>query len=109
MSVSVTKRRSVFPSTSTSSDTRPIAIPATGAFSGTPALSSDSVDAHTEPIDVEPLELSASETWRMAYGNSSTLGSTGINARSASAPWPISRRLGEPTRPVSPVEYGGKL
>ena len=29
-------------------------------------------------------------------------------ARSASAPWPISRRLGEPTRPVSPVEYGGK-
>ena len=31
------------------------------------------------------------------------------SARSASAPWPISRRLGEPTRPVSPVEYGGKL
>ena len=30
-------------------------------------------------------------------------------ARSARAPWPISRRLGVPTRPVSPVEYGGKL
>ena len=45
----------------------------------------------------------------MAYGNSSTLGSTGISARSASAPCPISRRLGEPTRPVSPVENGGKL
>ena len=32
------------------------------------------------------------------------LGSTGISARSASAPWPISRRFGLPTRPVSPVE-----
>ncbi len=84
-------------------------MPATGAFSGTPALSSDSVDAHTEPIDVEPLELNASDTCRMAYGNSSMLGSTGIRARSARAPCPISRRLGEPTRPVSPVEYGGKL
>ena len=36
-------------------------------------------------------------------------GSTGTTARSARAPWPISRRFGEPTRPVSPVEYGGKL
>ena len=41
-------------------------MPATGARSGTPALSSDSVDAQTEPIDVEPLEPSASDTWRMA-------------------------------------------
>ena len=86
-----------------------MAMPATGAFSGTPALSSASVDAHTDPIEVEPLEPSASDTWRIAYGNSSMLGSTGTRARSASAPWPISRRLGEPTRPVSPVEYGGKL
>ncbi len=84
-------------------------MPATGAFSGTPAFSSDRVDAQTDPIDVEPLEPSASETWRMAYGKSSTPGSTGIRARSASAPCPISRRLGEPTRPVSPVENGGKL
>ena len=52
-------------------------MPATGAFSGTPAFSSASVDAQTEPIDVEPLELSASDTCRIAYGNSSTLGSTG--------------------------------
>ncbi|CNK52474.1 Uncharacterised protein [Mycobacterium tuberculosis] len=29
-----------------------MAMPATGALSGTPALSSASVDAHTEPIDV---------------------------------------------------------
>ena len=39
-----------------------MAIPATGAFSGTPAFSSDSVEAHTEPIEVEPLELNASDT-----------------------------------------------
>ena len=105
MSVSVTYV--VLPSTS--SEIRPIAMPATAAFSGTPADSSDMVDAQTEPIEVEPLEPSASETWRIAYGNSSRAGSTGIRARSASAPCPISRRLGEPTRPVSPVEYGGKL
>ena len=37
-------------------------MPATGAFSGTPADSSDIVEAHTEPIEVEPLEPSASET-----------------------------------------------
>ncbi len=84
-------------------------MPATGARSGTPAFSSDIVEAQTEPMEVEPLEPSASETWRIAYGNSSRVGSTGTSARSASAPWPISRRFGEPTRPVSPVEYGGKL
>jgi hypothetical protein len=55
------------------------------------------------------LELIASDTCRIAYGNSSRVGSTGRIARSASAPWPISRRFGEPTRPVSPVEYGGML
>ena len=88
---------------------RPIAMPATMSFSGTPASSSDIVDAQTEPIEVEPLEPMASETCRIAYGNSSRVGSTGTSARSASAPCPISRRLGEPTRPVSPVEYGGML
>ena len=53
------------------SEIRPIAIPATGAFSGTPALSRLIVLAQTEPMLVEPLEPSASLTWRMAYGNSS--------------------------------------
>lgn len=86
-----------------------MAMPATGALSGTPAFSSDMVEAQTEPMDVEPLEPRASDTWRIAYGNSSRVGSTGTMARSASAPWPISRRFGEPTRPVSPTEYGGKL
>ena len=37
-------------------------MPATGALSGTPASISDSVEAHTEAIEVEPLELSTSET-----------------------------------------------
>ena len=61
-------------------------MPATGAFSGTPAYISDIVLAQTEPIDVEPLEPRASDTWRIAYGNSVRDGSTGIRARSASAP-----------------------
>ncbi|CAB4823060.1 unannotated protein [freshwater metagenome] len=58
MSVSATY--SIFPSTS--SEIRPIAIPATGARSGTPALSSARVDAHTDPMEVDPLEPSASDT-----------------------------------------------
>ena len=41
-------------------------MPATGAFSGTPALSRARVEAHTEPIEVEPLEPSASDTCRIA-------------------------------------------
>ena len=44
----------------------PIAMPATMSFSGTPASSSDIVDAQTEPIDVEPLEPMASDTCRIA-------------------------------------------
>ena len=39
-----------------------MAMPATGALSGTPAASSDMVEAQTEPIEVEPLEPNASET-----------------------------------------------
>ncbi|CAB4677148.1 unannotated protein [freshwater metagenome] len=60
-------------------------------------------------MDVDPFEPSASDTCRIAYGKSERDGRTGNNARSASAPCPISRRFGEPTRPVSPTEYGGKL
>ena len=58
------RRTRVLPSTSP--EMRPIAMPATGAFSGTPACSSDSVEAQTEPIEVEPLEPIASESWRIA-------------------------------------------
>ena len=41
-------------------------MPETMSFSGTPASSSDIVEAQTEPIDVEPLELIASDTCRIA-------------------------------------------
>ena len=37
-------------------------MPATGARRGTPAWSSDIVEAQTEPIEVEPLEPIASES-----------------------------------------------
>ena len=86
-----------------------MAIPATGALMGTPASMSDRVEPHTEAIDVDPFELSTSDTNRRVYGNSSADGTTGRRARSASSPWPISRRLGPRMKPVSPVENGGKL
>jgi hypothetical protein len=43
---------------------RPIAMPPTGAWIGTPASISDSVDAHTEAMDVDPFDSSTSETSR---------------------------------------------
>ena len=89
--------------------TRPMAIPATGALIGTPASMRDSVEAHTDAIEVEPFEARTSETSLRAYGNSSTGGTTGRRALSARRPWPISRRLGLPTRPVSPLADGGML
>ena len=57
-----------------------------------------------EAIDEEPFDSSTSETTRIAYGNSSSVGSTGIRARSARAPCPTSRRFGAPMRPTSPVQ-----
>ncbi len=42
-----------------------MAIPATGRFILTPAASSASVDAQTEPIDDEPFDSSVSETSRI--------------------------------------------
>ena len=61
-------------------------MPATGALIGTPASISESVEPHTDAIDVEPFDDSTSETTRIVYGHSSWLGTTGISARSASAP-----------------------
>ena len=45
---------------------------------------------HILPCDVDPFEDNTSETTLIVYGNSSSLGITGTNALSASAPWPIS-------------------
>lgn len=86
-----------------------MAIPATGALTGTPASISASEEPHTEAIDEEPLDSVISETTRMVYGNSSRLGITANTPRLARRPWPISRRFGAPKRPHSPTEYGGKL
>ena len=83
---------------------RPQEMPETGALIGTPASISASVEPQTEACEVEPLEESTSDTQRIAYGNSSTVGSTGSSARSASAPWPISRRPGERAALASPTE-----
>ncbi len=43
----------------------PMAIPETGASIGTPASMRASVDAHTEPIELEPLLSSTSDTMRI--------------------------------------------
>jgi len=87
----------------------PMAMPATGAFSGTPASISASVEPHTEAIEVEPLLLRISVTMRTTLGKSSSAGMTLCTARSASAPWPISRRPGDRSGRASPTEKGGKL
>ena len=76
---------------------------------GTPASISDSVEPQTEAIELEPLDSKMSETTRIVYGKSSWLGIIGTSARSASAPWPMSRRLGPRMNPASPTENGGKL
>ena len=87
---------------------RPIAMPPTGFLIGTPASISASVLPHTDPIDVDPLLSSTSDTRRSVYGNASSGGIIGSSARSASAPWPMSRRPGERSGRASPTLYGGK-
>ena len=49
-------------------------MPETGALIGTPASISARVEPRTEPIDEEPFDSSVSETRRIVYGNSSTVG-----------------------------------
>ena len=41
-------------------------MPETAAFMGTPASISDKLEAHTDAIDVEPLDESTSDTSRSA-------------------------------------------
>src|SRR5204863_10038832 len=89
--------------------TSPMAIPATDRGSGTPASINASEAPHTEAIDDEPFDSVISETIRIVYGKLSFGGSNGRTARQESLPWPISRRPGDPKRPASPVEYGGKV
>ena len=56
--------------------TRPIAIPATGAFNGTPASISDNEAPHTEAIEDEPFDSVISDTIRITYGKRSVAGRT---------------------------------
>src|SRR6476661_2601525 len=75
---------------------RPIAMPATCAFVGTPASISARLAPHTDAIDELPFDSVISDTTRSEYANSSAEGSTASNERFASRPWPISRRFGDP-------------
>src|ERR1035438_5243748 len=86
--------------------TKPMATPATEAFSGTPASIMLSEPPQTVAIDDEPFDSRMSETTRIAYGQSASLGSTAETARSASAPWPISRRPAPRRNATSPTEKG---
>ena len=83
---------------------RPMAMPAVGRVSGTPASMSAKEEPQTVAIEDEPFDSVISETTRTVYGNSAAVGIIGRIARQASLPWPISRRPGEPIRPVSPTE-----
>jgi hypothetical protein len=80
-----------------------------GAEIGTPASIRARVEPQVEAIEVEPFDDRHSDTSRMTYGNSSWLGRTGMSARSARLPCPMSRRLGPRIGLFSPVLYGGKL
>ncbi len=88
---------------------RPIATPATGASIGTPASNSASEPPQTVAMDEEPFDSRMSETTRTVYGKSSSWGRSGVSARRASTPWPISRRDGPRRNLTSPTEKGGKL
>ena len=88
---------------------RPIAIPATGALTGTPASIRASEVPQTEAIELEPFDSVISETTRRTYGKSSGLGTTAITPRLARRPWPISRRFGASMGLVSPTLKGGKV
>src|SRR6476620_2205903 len=92
-----------------SSRIRPIAMPAVGRFSGTPASISASEVPHTVAIEDEPFDSVISETTRVVYGNSLWSGSAGWIARQGSLPWPISRRRGFFFNDTATTEKGGKL
>src|SRR5207245_4019679 len=66
--------------------TRPMAIPAHGDLSGTPASIMAREPPQTVAIEEEPLDSRMSLTRRIAYGNSVSGGSRLCSARSAKAP-----------------------
>src|SRR5256885_16193795 len=86
---------------------KPIATPAQADFTGTPASISASDPLQTVAMDDEPFDSRTSDTMRIVYGNCSYGGRIACSARSASAPWPISRRETPRTGFTSPVQNGG--
>src|SRR5215467_8166241 len=89
--------------------TSPIATPATEVFIGTPASINARLPPQTDAIELDPLDSVMSATILIVYGHLSSGGRIGSSALRARAPWPISRRPGDPILPVSPTENGGKL
>src|SRR2546421_12442156 len=89
--------------------TNPMAIPAQGDLSGTPASIIARDAPQTVAMDDEPFDSRMSLTNRMAYGNSVSGGNKLTSERSANAPCPISRRPGPRTGFTSPTLNGGKL
>jgi len=83
---------------------KPIANTSNVRLNWTPASIMAKQPPHTDAMDEEPLDSVISETTRMLYAKSSALGNTGIKARLAKRPWPISRRFGLPTRPVRQLQ-----
>ena len=88
-------------------ETSPIAIPATGARSAHRHLAGTGSMRRPNPWRSSRWSPEPQKPDGLRRGTLRGRGSTGVIARSASAPWPISRRLGEPTRPVSPVSTAG--
>lgn len=88
---------------------KPIAIPATGALSGTHASYKANVEPHTDPIDVEPPDPKHSDTTLIVYGNVIWSGIIYSKAFSANLPCQISLRPGPLIPLASLVENAGKL
>ncbi len=101
MSDSTTKRPS--------SAIMPIAMPATGRTTGTPASIRARQPPQTVAIEDDPFDSEMSDTRRTVYGKASGAGSTAASARCARLPCPISRRPGPRSARTSPTEEGGKL
>src|ERR1044071_9230637 len=89
--------------------TSPTDTPATGCLIGTPASIRASVPPHTDAIELDPFDSRITDTRRIVYGNLVAGGMTAFSERSASMPWPISRRPGPRIGLHSPTEYEGKL
>ena len=77
--------------------------------SGTPASIRASEAPQTVAMEDEPFDSSNLGDDPHRVGKSSCGRQHRMDRAPASLPWPISRRPGEPSRPVSPTENGGKL